>query len=115
MRKNGQIDNYEISLRMKNGTILRGLLSTRILRLDGKINFLSVIKDISEIKKAQDALIKISEDFKKNESALIINAALSFFAIMVKPSSKLPIKLDLGKMLRITPSCLLIESSSVLN
>ncbi|MCE1189013.1 MAG: PAS domain S-box protein [Ignavibacteria bacterium] len=48
----GRINEYEIRLRCKNGTILDGLFSGDIINSHGKQYFLTVMIDISERKKA---------------------------------------------------------------
>ncbi len=64
MLKDGRVDNFQADFRMKNKQVLAGLLSTRLLKLNGKNHFLSVIKDITEIKQTQDALAKSEKKFQ---------------------------------------------------
>ena len=64
MKAEGKIDNFESSFRMKNGSILFGLLSVRIVPINGKAHFLSVVKDITKIKQAQNALASSEEKFQ---------------------------------------------------
>jgi hypothetical protein len=75
-RENKKLDNLQISLRMKDGRILNGLLSRREIKLDNKPHFLSIIKDITKIKKAQDDLAASEEKFQnifsKSPDALAI-------------------------------------------
>lgn len=48
--------NYEIELRTKSGQIKTGLLSSELIELDGQIFVISVFKDISARKHAEEAL-----------------------------------------------------------
>ena len=76
MKEKGKVDNFEAGFRMKDGRILYGLFSTRIVHIFGKPHFLSLIKDITQIKKTQDALVASEEKFQnifsKNPDALAI-------------------------------------------
>ena len=51
--KDGQIKNLEAKFRLKNNNIISGLFSAKLLMLDEKPHILSITRDISELKKAQ--------------------------------------------------------------
>lgn len=51
--KDGQIKNLEAKFRLKNNDIISGLFSAKLLMLDEKPHILSITRDISELKKAQ--------------------------------------------------------------
>ena len=56
LRKNGKVENLEAPFRMKNGRIITGLMSAKSFSLGGVPHILSVTRDISELKAAQDRL-----------------------------------------------------------
>jgi PAS domain S-box-containing protein len=75
-QKLGKIDNFQVKFRMKGGKIIVGLVSSRAIILDGKKQFLSVIKDITQINQAQEDLASSEEKFQnifsKSPDALAI-------------------------------------------
>jgi PAS domain S-box-containing protein len=48
-----QIQNLEADFRIKNGDVITGLFSAKIIKLEGKPHILSLTRNISELKKAQ--------------------------------------------------------------
>jgi PAS domain S-box-containing protein len=57
----GEVTGYEASFRRKNGSILIGLLSARMLDLDGNRCVLSITRNITERKQAEEALRESSQ------------------------------------------------------
>jgi PAS domain S-box-containing protein len=58
LRQDGEVHNWEAQFRMKDGAIRTMLLSARIIEIDGEPCILSIIKDISELKQAEAALVE---------------------------------------------------------
>ena len=62
--KEGKVQNYELNVRNKSGSVINGLFSGEVLEKNGKKYFFKVMTDITEQKKAQmkvaDLLDKIS-------------------------------------------------------
>jgi PAS domain S-box-containing protein len=56
--ENGCINNSESRLIRKDGTIIDGLLSSRTLNLDGELHLLTIVKDVTEQKQAQEKIRK---------------------------------------------------------
>jgi PAS domain S-box-containing protein len=61
LRRDGKVDNRELSFRRKDGTIVDGISSMRTIELDGQQCMLSIFRDVSEQRRAREAL-KASED-----------------------------------------------------
>ncbi|NOZ34526.1 MAG: PAS domain S-box protein [Chlorobi bacterium] len=61
LKKNGFIQNFESEFKMKNGSILSGLISANVIYIQDVQNLLIITRDISKIKKTQNELI-ISEN-----------------------------------------------------
>jgi len=61
LKEKGEVKNLEAEFRMKNGRIITGLMSASIIELDGEQCILSITRDITDIKKAQNE-IKVSEE-----------------------------------------------------
>jgi PAS domain S-box-containing protein len=56
--KNGFVNNQEANFRIKDGRILTGLMSARIITLDGALHILSITRDIENIKQNEVKLQK---------------------------------------------------------
>ncbi len=60
MRENGRISNFEIEVRSQNGELKKGITSAEIIKVKDRQYFLTVTNDITEMRKAVEAL-KLSE------------------------------------------------------
>jgi PAS domain S-box-containing protein len=67
MRSDGSTRNYEFRFRRKDGDIGTGLISAEWIELDGKRYMLSASVDITEQKKAQQAIQQANEALAKAE------------------------------------------------
>ncbi len=56
LEKTGIIENIEIPFRKKDGSVLSGLVSARIIKMNNLTRMISVIKDISERKRMEDQI-----------------------------------------------------------
>jgi len=61
----GSIRNEPVLFRTKNGEVKETLLSCEIIRLNNKEAMLSLVYDITELRRAEDALLKSEELFTK--------------------------------------------------
>ncbi len=75
LMQNGVVDNLQADFRMKDGRIKTGLMSARIIKLNGKPHILSITRDITERKKIEDELRAAKE--KAEESDRLKSAFLS--------------------------------------
>ncbi|MFZ1729175.1 MAG: PAS domain S-box protein [Bacteroidota bacterium] len=60
LRKDGLVRNLEARFRMKDGSVRTSLLSGQMIQIGGEMHILSITRDISDIKNAQEAL-RVSE------------------------------------------------------
>ena len=58
LEANGEIRNFEAKFLSKDGSIVFGLLSASLIYLDGVPHILTVVRDVTIRKKAEEALIK---------------------------------------------------------
>ncbi len=56
LKEHGEVKNLEAAYRMKNGEIRYGLMSAAIIQLQGESHILSVTRDITERRQAQEKL-----------------------------------------------------------
>ena len=61
LTKDGTVNNYKFRFRRKSGEILWGLLSASLIEFEGKKCLLSTVSDITDLRKAEEAL-KLSEE-----------------------------------------------------
>jgi PAS domain S-box-containing protein len=61
IKKSGYCDNAEIVFRTKNGGKIIGIMSSRLVTLEGVPHIYSIIRDISDRKRAEDALYKANQ------------------------------------------------------
>ncbi|MCX6249143.1 MAG: PAS domain S-box protein [Bacteroidetes bacterium] len=78
LKKQGFCENYEADFMLKNGVELTGLLSAKIINLQGVPHIISITRNITERKRAEEALKESERDKselleKLNESQNISN------------------------------------------
>jgi PAS domain S-box-containing protein len=56
LRKDGEVANLEAAFRLKNGQIKIGLMSARLIQINGDTCILSITRDISELKQAAEEI-----------------------------------------------------------
>ncbi|MDF1526127.1 MAG: PAS domain S-box protein [bacterium] len=64
LKQKGYVNNLESKFRAKDGSILEGLMSAKLLNLKQEPHILSITRDITELKKAEEALIKSEEQLR---------------------------------------------------
>src|SRR5664280_385784 len=64
LRKNGEVTNLEATFRMKDGNIRYGLMSASIIDLAGVPHVLSITRDITERKQAEETLRQSNEQYR---------------------------------------------------
>jgi len=64
LREYGEVNNLEAKFRMKDGTLLTGLMSAKVILLKGVPHILSITRNIEEKKRAEIALRESEERFR---------------------------------------------------
>jgi two-component system cell cycle sensor histidine kinase/response regulator CckA len=64
LKQRGEVRNMEASFRRKNGDILYGLISASMINIGGIPHILSVTRDITKRKKAEDAMQQSEKKFR---------------------------------------------------
>jgi two-component system cell cycle sensor histidine kinase/response regulator CckA len=64
LREDGVVENLEADFIMKDGTIVRGLMSARIVMLDDEPHILSITRDFTEIYSAREAIAKSEKKYR---------------------------------------------------
>jgi diguanylate cyclase (GGDEF)-like protein/PAS domain S-box-containing protein len=67
LRRDSACENFEARFRKKNGQTFFGRNSNSTIELDGKLCYLSVIRDVSESKAAEECMIAASEALRLTE------------------------------------------------
>jgi PAS domain S-box-containing protein len=67
LKENGRVDNLEAKFRMKDGTIINGLMSASLINLNNETHIISITKDITERKRAEEALIIAKEKAEESD------------------------------------------------
>jgi|GEM_PF-1644570 len=60
LRERGQMMDLETPFRMKNGRIITGHMSARLIEIDGEKCALSIVRDISDRKRAEEEIVSLS-------------------------------------------------------
>ena len=80
LQKDGQVNNLEAKFRMKDGRVLTGLMSAKVIQLQGVPHILSITRNIEEIKRTEMALRESNKELARlyrASSALISGAFLN--------------------------------------
>jgi PAS domain S-box-containing protein len=64
LKRSGLITNFEAPFKLKDGSVHSGLLSARIIRINGRPHVLSITRDITERKKVEEILRESEEKFR---------------------------------------------------
>jgi len=64
LKRDGYVTNLESRFRLKDGSIRDGLMSAKILNLEGKPHILSITRDITELKRTEHALLQSEEQLR---------------------------------------------------
>jgi diguanylate cyclase (GGDEF)-like protein/PAS domain S-box-containing protein len=74
--KNGYCNNFETDFKRRDGSLFKGLTSVSLIDLDGKPHMMSVTRDITELKLAEESLRESEEKhrvmFRNSPSASLI-------------------------------------------
>ena len=64
LREMGEVTDFESTLRRKDGTLFTGSCSARVLDIQGEECFVSVVRDITERKQAEEARLRAEKFFR---------------------------------------------------
>lgn len=64
LRETGNVKDLEAKFRLKDGTVGTGLMSARIIQFGGELCILSITRDITEYRLAQEALRASEENYR---------------------------------------------------
>jgi two-component system, cell cycle sensor histidine kinase and response regulator CckA len=73
LRKNGVVENIETRFRIKNGSILTGLVSASLIDIDGQQCHMLITRDITEHKKTEQLL----HDVQRRESIGVLSSGIA--------------------------------------
>lgn len=104
LQKNGKIHNIELKVKTKSGSILTGLFSGEIIESQGKQYLLTVMSDITALKKVQEELTEANKSLedataKANSMAAeaeMANAAKSEFLANMSHEIRTPMNSVIG-------------------
>ena len=70
LQRQGVVDNFEMTLRLRNGRLRTGLASARTLLLNDELCSLIVIRDITAMKEAESRLVRSESRFRSLVSVM---------------------------------------------
>ncbi len=70
LKENGYYQNLEAKFRRKDGSVTTALMSARVIELDGEKHIISITRDISERKAAENALRESQKRFEEMTNLL---------------------------------------------
>ena len=71
VRENGKVHNLETRLRNKTGSLIIGLISTEIIEAEGEECLLTLTRDITEWRKAEEERTRLAMIVESSEDAII--------------------------------------------
>ena len=74
LRKEGQVRNEQITVHHKSGRMLTGMLSASTFMLSGELHMLVIVRDVTEVKKAEEELRKLWRAVEQGAAGVIITA-----------------------------------------
>lgn len=84
LQENGQCENFEMVVRIKDGSMLTALISAKLMDLYGIPHLISITRDISERKRAEESLRRSEERYRQSEEKyrLLIGNALESIIVV---------------------------------
>ena len=84
LQRTGEVQNFEARVRLGDGSATVGLISAALLDIDGEPHVLSMVRDIGELKKAQQALQAAYRFLEIVNSLSDLDSTLHAFAREIK-------------------------------
>lgn len=72
LRTHGVCENFEAGFRMKGGDHRVGMMSAKLIRLNGEPCILSITRDVTELRQATDQLNKLSLAVEQSPASIVI-------------------------------------------
>lgn len=95
LEQKGYVENMEAKFTLKNGTIIDGLLSAALFKIDNKDHILTITRDISELKQTEKAFKESASNLSSmidNREDFIYSIDLNFNYIIFNSAFKKSIK-----------------------
>jgi two-component system, cell cycle sensor histidine kinase and response regulator CckA len=70
--QHGKVNNLEARFRMRDGSVKTGLLSATLTSINGEPHLLSIIRDIDDIKRAQEESLRLATAVEQSAETVII-------------------------------------------
>jgi PAS domain S-box-containing protein len=94
LQEHGSVRNKEVRLRVKHGPVITGLLSAKLIEIDGAWRMLSIVRDISERKIAEEEIGRLNRNLSERAAELeIVNKELEAFDYTVAHDLRQPLNL----------------------
>jgi len=103
--RSGQVNNLEAQFRMKDGSIINGLMSASIITVDGATHILSITKNIDELKRAGEERARLATAIEQSPETIVITDA-SGTIVYVNPAFERITGYTEGESLGAKPSIL---------
>jgi PAS domain S-box-containing protein len=71
LRENKRVRNFETRLRSKDGTTVVGLISAELIKIEGRDHFLTITRDITELRKAEDERTRLAQIVESSDDGII--------------------------------------------
>jgi PAS domain S-box-containing protein len=72
LKKDGQVNNLEAKFRLKDGNVKTGLISAKVIMLDKVPHTLSITRDISRLKMAEEERLRLATAVEQAAESIII-------------------------------------------
>ena len=72
LTKHGKVNNLETKFRLKDGTTRTGLMSARVMSIDGIPHIVSITRDIEEMKQTEEERTRLAEAVEQVAETVII-------------------------------------------
>jgi two-component system, cell cycle response regulator len=94
LQDGGAVRNLEVRLKLKGGPVLTGLFSAKLIDIDGNWRMLSIVRDISERKRAEEEIKRLNLESAERAAELeTLNKELEAFDYTVAHDLRQPLNL----------------------
>jgi PAS domain S-box-containing protein len=94
LQEHGAVNNQEVRLKVRGGPMLTGLLSAKLIDINGAWRMLSIVRDISERKSAEEEIGRLNITLADRAAELeVVNKELEAFDYTVAHDLRQPLNL----------------------